>query len=272
MTGLLPRPPIHFFLLIVLAAGLFLPSVTGAQAEAQKVVPLPDDVAKDLELLGEGIVGKALPAPVLDDVIPWYMGSPYGGEWKYHVTKGEKKHLRTETISPAPAPARGGQQAWQEKIGDQFIQYMTLHADGSFGKTGEDDLELSYGCHFHPGVFMTPGLEAGQSREVKSKALAFKASHPDETSYTGDMDTTLTYVGAYEVTTPAGTFPAILMRAEFDIKIGPAKVKDVQYSFYTKGVGRIAEVEGLKVSALLIYHSNEKTAKILAEKPKLASK
>jgi hypothetical protein len=83
------------------------------------------------------------------------------------------------------------------------------------------------------------------------------------------MDTTITYVGAYEVTTPAGTFPAALIRAEFDIKIGPAKVKDVQYSFIAKGVGKVAEIEALKVSALLVYHSNDKTVKILAEKPKL---
>ena len=106
---------------------------------------------------------------------------------------------------------------------------------------------------------------------MKQKALAFKIEHPDKTAYTGDMDVILTYVGAYEVKTPAGTFPAVLMRAEFDIKIGPAKVTDVQYSFLSKGVGKVAEVEALHVSALLIYQSHEKTAKVLAEKPKLNS-
>jgi hypothetical protein len=38
------------------------------------------------------------------------------------------------------------------------------------------------------------------------------------------MDVKLTYVGAYEVNTPAGKFPSILTRAEFDIKIRSAKV------------------------------------------------
>ena len=76
--------------------------------------------------------------------------------------------------------------------------------------------------------------------------------------------------GPCDSLTPAGTFPAALMRSEFDIKIGPAKVTDVQYSFFAKGVGKVAEIEALKVSALLIYHSHEKTAKVLAEKPKLA--
>ena len=46
----------------------------------------------------------------------------------------------------------------------------------------------------------------------------------------------------------------------------------MQYSFFAKGVGKIAEIESLRVSAILIYHSNEKTAKVLAEKPTFNTK
>jgi hypothetical protein len=125
--------------------------------------------------------------------------------------------------------------------------------------------------HFHPGIFLAPGLAPGKTLEAKQKALVYKVGHPDKTAFTGSMDVKLTYVGAYEVNTPAGKFPSILMRAEFDIKIGPATVKDVQYSFFSKGVGKVAEIEDLKVAALLIYHSHDKTAKVLAKKPKLSS-
>ena len=40
------------------------------------------------------------------------------------------------------------------------------------------------------------------------------------------------------------------------------------YTFFAKGVGKVAEIESLNVSALLIYHSNQKIAKVLAEYPK----
>jgi hypothetical protein len=136
------------------------------------------------------------------------------------------------------------------------------------GKYTETDVEMSYVTHFHPGILLAPGLAPGKAFEAKQKALVYKIGHPDKTAYTGSMDVKLTYVGAYEVTTPAGKFPSVLMRAEFDIKVGPAVVKDVQYSFFGKGVGKVAEIEALKVSALLIYHSNDKTAKVLAKKPK----
>jgi hypothetical protein len=249
--------------LSLLSCLLFLaPAVSVADGP---VIPLPADVAKDLELLGKGVVGKPIPAPVLDDLIPWYMGSPSGGEWTYDVTTGDKKHSHVETIKPAKA--RNGQKAWTQQIGDQYVQHMQQHVDGGLGKYGEDDLALSYGCHFHPGLALTPGLKPGKTLDVKQKALAYKTGHPDKTAYTGDMDIKLNYVGAYEVKTPAGTFPAVLIRSEFDIKIGPAKVKDVQYSFYAKGVGKVAEIEGLRVSALLVYNAHDKTAKVLAKKP-----
>lgn len=256
----------RLFVFSALATCLLLPSI----ATGQKVVPLPDKYAKDLELLGEGVIGKAIPAPNIEDPTAYYMGGPGGGEWIYKVLKGEEGHLRSEKITPIKDES--GKTTWKEEIGDQFIQYIQLNADGALGKYREDDLELSYSSAFDPGVYVTRNFEVGTSLKFSSKISASKLSHPDKVSFSGKMDTTMTYVGAYEVKTPAGTYPAILMRSEFDIKIGPAKVVDVQYSFYSKGVGRIAEVESLKVSALLIYHSNEKTAKILVEKPKLASK
>jgi hypothetical protein len=58
------------------------------------------------------------------------------------------------------------------------------------------------------------------------------------------------------------------MRAEFDIKVGPAKVTDTAYTFYAKEVGKIAEIESTRVSAALVYHSSMKVAKVLAKYPK----
>lgn len=83
------------------------------------------------------------------------------------------------------------------------------------------------------------------------------------------MDSTFTYVGAYAVTTPSGIWPASLLRADFDIRIGPANVKDVQYSLLVRGVGKI---EALRVSALFVYHSRDKTAKVIAKNVEISSR
>jgi hypothetical protein len=119
-----------------------------------------------------------------------------------------------------------------------------------------------------PGVLVHAGIEAGDKVTVESKLSAFKIGEPDDIKYTGKMTSDLEYVGAYEVKTPAGTWPALLVRNQFVVEIGPAKVKDVTYIFFAEGVGKVAEIESLNVSALLVYHSNAKTAKVLTSFPK----
>ena len=259
-----------FHVFATVAATSLLAPIGSAESESGPVIELPAADAKALELLGDGVIGKAIPAPPLDEPLAWYMGASGGGEWTYHVVKGKKKEMRVETIKPAPE--RDGQKTWTQQIGNEFVQYMQLFKNGNFGKYSEDDLEMTLTTHFKPGIFLTPGLAPGKTFEVKQKALVYKPDNLKKTVYEGRMDVKLTYVGAYELNTPAGKFPTVLMRAEFDIEIGPAKIKDVQYSFFSKGVGKVAEIEELKVAALLIYHSHDKTAKVLAKKPKLSSK
>jgi hypothetical protein len=90
---------------------------------------------------------------------------------------------------------------------------------------------------------------------------------PDHVKYTGKMATTLTYVGAYQVKVPAGSFDAVRVKVDVKLKVGPADVEDTQYTFFAKGVGKVAEIEALRVSAAMIYHSHSKTAKVLVTHP-----
>jgi hypothetical protein len=268
MTHILRRSALlstSVLLATLLVVPLSLVVALAASAQTGKVVPLPPDVAKDLELFGEGVVGKPVPAPKLEDLNDYYLKT-LGGTWNYKIVSGKDEgKIREEVIEPIAK--KGGNPAWRQDIGGQFAQYMQLLSDGSFGKYGEDDLSVGYGAHFHPGVVLPPGGEPGQSYTYTSKVLAYKLGDVNDISYTGEMKTTGTYVGAYQVTTPAGTWPAVLIRAEFDVEIGPAKVKDTTYSFFVKDVGKVAEIEGLRVSALFVYHSDDKTAKVLAELP-----
>jgi hypothetical protein len=93
-------------------------------------------------------------------------------------------------------------------------------------------------------------------------------SNPEKILYDGKSTDHFTYVGAYEVKTPAGTWPAILIKNDLEVKIGPADVTDTTYCFYAKGIGKVAEIELLNVSALFVYHSHEKIAKVLVDWPK----
>ena len=230
------------------------------------MIPLPPDVAKDLELLGKGVVGKALPAPPITDVREYAnLGS---GTWEYKIVHGGKDGESVRSESYEKMPDKDGAQVWKRTIGTEFIEYMTVESNHDFGKHLEEDLDVGYSSRFLPGVIWLGKTKAGVTRTIESKIEAFKPDRPDHVSYHGKLTAKLSYIGQYEVTTPAGTWPAVLARSEFDIKVGPAKVTDTAYIFFAKGVGKIAEIETTNVSALLIYHSSTKVAKLLTKYPK----
>jgi hypothetical protein len=237
-----------------------------SQASDAAVIPLPADVARDLELLGKGVVGKALPAPAITNIQDYAnLGS---GNWEYEIVHGGKDGKEVRVESYEKMPDKDGAEIWKRTIGTEFIEYITIQSDHGFGKHLEADLDVGYSSRFAPGVMWLGKTKAGTTQTIKSKIESFKTGNPDHISYHGTLNAKLSYVGQYEVTTPAGTWPAVLTRSEFDIEIGPAKVTDTTYLFFAKGIGKIAEIETTHVSALLIYHSSTKVAKVLKKYPK----
>ena len=262
----IPSPRHLVFSVAVIFLATALTSSPIAQAGDAAVIPLPPDVAKDLELLGKGVVGKALPAPPIMDVHEYANLGP--GTWEFKIVSGGKdgKEVRSEHYTKLPG--KDGAVVWKRTIGTEFVEYMRIDANHDFGKHHEDDLDVGYSSRFLPGVVWLGKTKAGETRTIESKIESFKTDRPDHISYHGKLIAKLSYVGQYEVTTPAGTWPAALMRAEFDIKVGPAKVTDTAYTFFAQGVGTIAEIETTHVSALLIYHASTKVAKVLKSYPK----
>jgi hypothetical protein len=248
-------------LLTTLTAGWLFAAPASA---ADPVIPLTPEITKDLEVLGKSVVGKALPAPPLDDIEKYLDIGP--GKWTYEIVSGdEDTKIRVESYERIDSP--DGQKAYKRTIGEKYIEYIQFDRNGHFGKYASDDLESGYGSRMEPGILVQRGFKPGEAVKTDGKLAAYKRETPNEIKFRGTMKTKLQYVGAYQVTTPAGSWPAILIRQEYDIKIGPAKASDVAYFFFAEGVGKVAAVETVRISALLIYHSSTKTAKILVKMP-----
>ncbi len=237
-----------------------------AWAESDPAIPMPEKFAKDLELFGDGVVGKALPAPAITDIREYLNQGK--GTWEYQILKGGKAGQKVRSEKYEQLPDEDGKPVWKRTIGTEFVEYWRLGGDAGIGKYLEDDLELNYSSRFLPSIVWLAKMEPGVTQTLHHKIESFNTDKPDHVKYRGKLTAKLTYVGLYEITTPAGTWPAILVRSEFDIKIGPANVTDTTYSFYAKGIGKIAEIETTHVSALLIYHSSTRVAKVLTKYPK----
>ena len=75
------------------------------------------------------------------------------------------------------------------------------------------------------------------------------------------------YVGKFKIKTPIGEVPAILFSEQIDFKLGLVDVKSTRYRFYSRGVGKVAEVEGRKVSALFFCRDKSQYTKIIEQLP-----
>jgi hypothetical protein len=79
----------------------------------------------------------------------------------------------------------------------------------------------------------------------------------------GELAVTLTHLGGFKVTVPAGEYEAVLLRLDSRGKIGPAEISHRQYYFYSEDTGLLGFFETRKISAFGIYEKKEWQATIL---------
>src|SRR5260370_21448985 len=61
-----------------------------------------------------------------------------------------------------------------------------------------------------PNPFVPKGMQPGESRSYTQQVSVNYLDDPSDQNYSGSINGTYTYVGTYQVTVPAGTFPALL--------------------------------------------------------------
>lgn len=234
---------------------------------AGDVIPLSAENRKALSPLGEGVVGQAVPAQPITDPVKLFGLKP--GEWKYQITSGANQgQTEAEILSPIPASARGA--TWKRVIGKEYIRHLKTTRNHDILLTSEAVEHQELLAHFEPDVIvLTAGAKPGESRSFESKIGVSKLESPASKEYKGHLKATTTYEGAYKVTTPAGTFNAVLLKTDYRVDVGLVKVQDTHYVFYADGVGKVAAIEGVRVSALLLYHTHTRTAKVLVSHPPL---
>lgn len=244
----------------VVAALLFI--AIGPHARADTVVPLPSAARAQLDkYLGPGVVGSPVAAgalltgdaymPRMDAVMVYRVLEP-----------GDRPRAETHKVENTTDPMfTPGWRYGREPIGDIFMQATE---DGSIMIPGEQDLEKKVLSRFTPGQpLIIAGLKAGESRRVTTKVEVSSLSDPTDIDHKGSLDIIYTYVGAYKVTVPAGTYEAALIRWEYKGSIGPADIDETLYRLIAPGAGMVAMIESRHISAMLVYNDKTKLGKLL---------
>ncbi|MCG6981793.1 MAG: hypothetical protein LJE88_10310 [Deltaproteobacteria bacterium] len=257
-------------LIITMAAffSLVLVAPTGSMSKEQFVgaeIQLPAVDRTFLEqILGKNVVGNPVVGAPISDPLDYFPLEE--GTWVYRVTNGKNKGKSVQQVLTRLIRDKPGT-SWREAAGKNSLLYLLKTASGGVEIVSTEDQAQGVISRYLPREPITlPGMNPGDTKLMKTDVKVYDLSHPDHLAHKGFMNITYSYVGAYEVKVPAGTFKASLFKWQYNGKVGPATVEDIQYRFFAKGVGTVAMVEKTDVTALLVYREHTKIGKVLIKK------
>jgi hypothetical protein len=234
-------------------------AAAGPQDPAGTVIPLPAKDRKELEkYLGTGVIGEAVAAVPIAHAVEFYGLR----EATWHGTVGKKSGK--DPIQMKVSRAESGSDAqWHAEV-ETTLRTLATTDEGHLYVTSEIDNDHSVISRFTPHEpHLLSGMKPGESQTMDIDVKVYDLNHPDHLAHKGNLHLTFSYIGAYKVTVPAGTYEAVLIKWEYKGKVGPAKIQDTQYRFVAEGVGPVAFVDKKSISAMLVYHDDSRRGFLL---------
>ena len=251
-------------ILSTVTVGLVL--LASSLAHAQGVVlQLPAQDQQNITAqLGPGVVGAALPSQPITDPSVYFPLQQKAQQ--FQVVAGP--HAGTiQTLGLWQARRPGGRKAWRFQ--------MTPTLAGFMRETQEGDIIMAALTDSGEGVvvvttpanpFVPKGMQPGETRSYAQQVSVNYLDDPSDQRYSGTINGTYTYLGTYQVTVPAGTFPSILFRVNCEGKVGPAHTQNTGYNLFAPGVGMVAMILEEDVTAFWLFNIDSTTGKVLMSK------
>jgi hypothetical protein len=238
-----------------------VPTVRASAAEGQ-VLPLPPkDQQYIAAMLGSGVVGQALPSAPITEVSVYF---PLQERvMTYQVTSGPNAG-EVQTLKVAKGQRPNGNPAWRFGLSPSLAAFLRQTASGDlFMPAVSDSGEGVIVVTTPANPFLLNGMKPGTTRTVRQRVAVNYLDDPTDRRYSGTLTARFTYVGTYQVTVPAGTYQAILVRFKTDGKVGPAHTTDTAYYLFAPHVGVVAMISQQDVEAFWIIHIDSRSGKVL---------
>jgi hypothetical protein len=222
-----------------------------------------DEQAMLADLLGQGVMG----APVAGATLTPSFAPLRDGTWTYRIVGGpDQGQSEQHVVTRLQGDPSGAD--WRYAVGAKAVLLIKQTDDGSLVFVSQEDLDQGVISRYappEPGLLT--GMAPGDRKDLTIGVKVSDLSSPQDVAHEGTLDVTYSYIGAYKVTTPAGSHDAALLKWAYSGKVGPASVEDTQYRFFADQVGMVASVDKLDVSAFLLYKKHTKFGKVLAQAP-----
>jgi hypothetical protein len=244
--------------------GLLL--LASGSVRAQGVVlPLPpEDQRNIITQLGAGVVGSALPSTPISDPSAYF---PLRDRTQKFQVVGGPHAGNIQTLGLVKTRRPGGKKAWRFGLSPSLDGFMreTPGGDivmGAVTDSGEGVVVITKPAN----PFLPKGMKPGETRSYSQHVAVNYLDDPTDQRFSGSLTGTYTYVGTYQVTVPAGSFPAVLFRVKCEGKVGPAHTQNTGYNFFAPGVGVIAMILEEDVTAFWLFNIDSTTGKVLISK------
>ena len=249
--------------LVAGALALVLVASAGDARAQGPVLPLPASDQQQLATyLGAGVVGMALPSERVLDASAYF---PLQEKTLvFRVTSGGNAG-NTQNLGLKKTRRPGGAPAWRFQFAPALAAFISSTGSGDLTMPAVSDTDEGVVAVTTPAnPFVLSGMQPGESRSFSQTVSVNYLDDPSRRDWGGSLNATYTYVGTYQVTVPAGTFNAILVRMASNGKVGPADVTYTAWYFFARDVGLVAMVNLEDVSAFWIYHVDTTIGKVLA--------
>lgn len=253
-------------LLLIAVSACMMSTITVPRQDGV-LITLPESDRREIEkYLGRDVVGEPVLAKPIENPSS-HLNLKDGVRLNYRFVHGRFRgqervaRLRQLTRSDEGSPR------WRFSDGLNQVLYGVQTKDGSLETYSSETLDQGVVSRYSPAepAFLA-GIKPGETVTRRIEVTVFDLAHPDRQKHSGYLNVEYTYVGAYKVTVPAGTYDAALFRWHYKGKVGPAKVEDHQYWFSAPGVGPIAMIQRTDVSAFLVYQDHSKLAAVLIDR------
>jgi hypothetical protein len=221
------------------------------------------ELEEQLATFGNDFIVAKIEAPRIDNPHDWV--NRRAGEYVYRFVEGSDDGAETHVEEHIPDP-ENPETSWQRRIGDTLVETYTSSDERDLLIVEEVDHQHGFRVVIEPGVHMPAGIEPGATWEIDADLTVYD-TEDGSLSNTGELHALHSYEGAFRVRTPAGEFDTILIREDFKFHVGPLKADDDRLLFFARGIGLVAEVEGIRASAILIIRIKAHSAKVLVEYP-----
>ncbi len=245
---------------IVLLAARF----ARAQDAVGTVMPLPPEDQRMISAQLGPIVSRALPSAPIGDVSVYFPLEEK--QLVYRVTAG--RHAGDmQTLGLARVRRADGKAAWRFQFSPSLMGFIDQTAEGDLMMPSIGDARERVVVETTPAnPFVIKGMKPGETRSYVQKVVVNALDDPTNLEYSGTLNGTYTYVGAYEITVPAGIYETVLFRLRCEGKVGPAQTRDAAYYFFAPGSGVVAMINQEDATAFWIIHLDTTSGRVLATK------